>query len=51
MKKRHIKNLALSKKTISSLKFSENIKGGNGSNTSCLCGPSQCECLEAADTL
>ena len=49
-KKLNHRGLRLNKNTVSSLE-SENIKGGNGSNTSCLCGPSQCECLEAADTL
>ncbi|WP_156168972.1 hypothetical protein [Kordia jejudonensis] len=51
MKKRHMKSLALCKRTISSLKFTENIKGGNTSKTSCLCGPSECECLQDADSM
>lgn len=44
MKKRQLKNLALCKRTISSLKFTDSIKGGNTSKTSCLCGPSECDC-------
>jgi len=44
MKKRQIKSLALCKKTISSFNYVDRIKGGNRSHTSCLCGPSQCDC-------
>lgn len=44
MKKRRAKSLKLCKKTISSLEFTENIKGGNRSHTSCLCMDTMCEC-------
>ncbi|WP_420574403.1 hypothetical protein [Kordia sp.] len=45
MKKRTIKSLAINKNTISKFNHLHKLKGGNGSETSCLCGPSQCECL------
>jgi len=47
MKKQTIKNLAFSKKTISTLTSLEGVKGGNvsaTSHTSCLCMYSMCEC-------
>ena len=49
MKKRQIKSLELCKKTISSFKFIERIKGGNTSETSCLCGPTECDILGGDD--
>jgi hypothetical protein len=45
MKKRKFKSLVLSKKTISTFNHLDALKGGNTSNTSCLCGPSECECI------
>ncbi|QHI36219.1 hypothetical protein IMCC3317_15780 [Kordia antarctica] len=50
MKKRAIKNLAFRKSIISKFDHVEKIKGGNRSETSCLCGPSQCDCI-AEDTM
>ena len=44
MKKRQLKSLAFNKNTISKFDHLNKIKGGNRSDTSCLCGPSQCDC-------
>ncbi|WP_157547274.1 hypothetical protein [Kordia zhangzhouensis] len=44
MKKRSIKNLSMNKKTIATFSFSNKLKGGNRSHTSCLCMDTECEC-------
>ena len=48
MKKRAIRNLTFNKNTISKFDYLHKVKGGNRSNTSCLCMDTVCECDQEA---